>query len=345
MRVLAGDVGGTKTLLMIADIYPNQFKQVYVQRFVSARYPDFITMLREFLPAAAAKADLIISSVCIGVAGPVRDNHATITNLPWDISGDQVARELGVKSARLINDFQAVGYGLETLDDQELETLQGGQLERRGPRVVIGAGTGLGEGVLYWQGDHYNILPSEGGHTDFAPANGRQLAFMQYMMQKLDRVSYEHVLSGRGIFNIYSWLRDSGSGTEDPQLAEELRGSIVDPAAAISIAAQERGDPLALAAMEMFCEVYGAQTGNLALTCVARGGVYVAGGIAPKIISLLRRGSFMQAFGNKGKMESLMETLPVQVVMNPEVGLRGAAIYASRANRQLAGSSGLKSAV
>jgi len=328
MRVLTGDIGGTKTLLQVADVYPNQYKILYEREYRSADYAEFTLLLKEFLHEAAGANAMILGGACIGVAGPVKDNCAQVTNLPWVLDGAQLAKDTGISLVSLINDFQAIGYGLDNLSADEIYTLQATEPVAHGPRVVIGAGTGLGEGVVHWHNDHYRILPSEGGHTDFAPADDLQVEFLQYLRRQQSPVCYDIVLSGRGIHNIYNFLRDTGRAEELPETQAAI--SAGDPAAVISGAAQTGNDTLAAQALDMFCAIYGSQAGNLALTAVASGGVYIAGGIAPKIIDKLADGTFMTAFHRKGKMAQLMTTLPVYVVMNPKVGVIGAAMYAHR---------------
>ncbi len=331
MRVLTGDIGGTKTFLQVADIYPNQYKVIYEREYRSADYAEFTPLLKEFLHEAAGKADLILGSACIGVAGPVSDNCAQVTNLEWRLDAAQLSKDTGIATVKLINDFQAIGYGLDGMSGQELHTLQEGKPLHHGPRVVIGAGTGLGEGVIYWHEDGYRILPSEGGHTNFAPADDLQVEFLQYLRRHEATVCYDIVLSGRGLHNMYKFLRDTGKAEESPALRDAI--PVGDPAEVISRAALAGNDALAVQALDLFCAIYGAQAGNLALTTVASGGVYVAGGIAPKIIDKLADGGFMRAFHAKGKMSELMTTLPVYVVLNPKVGVIGAALYACRTSK------------
>lgn len=328
MRVLAGDIGGTKTLLQIADIFPNSFRVVYEQAYESQRYPEFQLLAKEFLKSAATHVDLILSSACFGVAGPVTGREARITNLPWRINADACARELKISNVALINDFQAVGYGIDGLAEADVVSLQEGSEQAGAPRVVIGAGTGLGEGLLVWSGDRYEILASEGGHVEFGPTDELQIELLKYMRTRFDRVTYERVVSGPGLVNIYSFLREREPKRESAVLANTLNEG--DAAANITRFALEKNDELARQALDLFCAVYGAQAGNLALTCLAQGGVYVAGGIAPKIIDKLKDGIFMQAFRNKGRMAPLLDAMPVRVIVNPKVGLIGAALMAAR---------------
>lgn len=328
MRVLAGDIGGTKTLLQIADIFPNTFRVMFEKSYESRRYPDFLPLVKEFLKSATAHTDLILSSACFGVAGPVKEREARTTNLPWRIDADACVRELKINNIALINDFQAVGYGIDGLEDKDFVSLQEGVEQPAGPRVVIGAGTGLGEGFLVWNGDRYDIFPSEGGHVDFGPTDDIQLELLNYLRARFGRVTYERVVSGPGLENIYAFLRERDPRAESPELKNALSSG--EGPAAISRFAAEHNDGLATQALEIFCDVYGAQAGNLALTCLPTGGVYIAGGIAPKIIEKLKTGTFMHAFKNKGRMQPLLEALPVRVIVNPKVGLIGAALMAAR---------------
>ena len=328
MRVLAGDIGGTKTLLQIADIFPNTSRVMFEKSYESRRYPEFLPLVKEFLKSATAHTDLILASACFGVAGPVSEREASTTNLPWRIDADACVRELKINNIALINDFQAVGYGIDGLEDKDVIPLQEGIEQSAGPRAVIGAGTGLGEGFLVWNGDRYDIFPSEGGHVDFGPTDDIQLELLKYLRARFGRVTYERVVSGPGLQNIYAFLRERNPDAESPELKSVWSSS--DGPAAISRFAMESHDAMAIQALEIFCDVYGAQAGNLALTCLPTGGVYVAGGIAPKIIETLKTSTFMYAFKNKGRMQSLLETIPVRVIVNPKVGLMGAALMAAR---------------
>ncbi|MHB8348433.1 MAG: glucokinase [Acidiferrobacterales bacterium] len=330
MRVLAGDIGGTKTLLEVADVSLGARRVVAQGRYPSAAYEGLLPMLREFLGTAGAGAATSLYGACFGVAGPIVDigagQCAKLTNLPWEVDTEVLAHGLGIGRVRLINDFQAVGYGIEALAPVDLAVLQKGSELPQAPRAVIGAGTGLGVGVLVWQNDHYEALPTEGGHADFAPTNALQMDLLRSLMDRFGRVSCERLLSGPGLVNIYTFLCAGAGETAGLQTVLEAQ----DPAAAIAHAAQEHGDALSVRALEMFAEIYGAQAGNLALTCLARGGVYLAGGIAPKIINTLRGSAFLHAFNDKGRMMTLTSAMPVHVVMNPAVGIIGAALAAGR---------------
>ncbi len=330
MRVLAGDIGGTKTLLQIVDCANNARRVVAENRYASGSYDGLVSMLREFLGSAGLDRASQIHGACFGVAGPITDianaQRAQLTNLPWEIDTADLARALGTERVRLINDFQAIGYGIEALAPHDVVVLQEGAEIPRAPRVVIGAGTGLGVGILVWQRDHYEALPTEGGHADFAPTDELQTDLLRYLRETTGHVSYERVLSGPGILNIYSYLC-AGAGQQSDLAAARQAD---DPAAAIASAALEGKDKLARRALDVFVMIYGAEAGNLALTCLARGGVYIAGGIAPKLIDKLGEPAFMRAFNDKARMAAVTATMPVRVVMNPAVGLLGASLAAGR---------------
>ena len=329
MRVLAGDIGGTKTLLQIAEGKAGRCRAVREQRFDSASYDSLSSIIHEFLKQEKNKK---ITAVCFGIAGPVkttaRGQSVKVTNLPWEIHSQELKRRFKFPQLRLINDFQAVGYGIEALGAKDLVVLQPGEPVGHGPRAVIGAGTGLGQGILIWNLDHYDPVATEGGHANFAPVNEWQIELTRYLLRTIGRASWELILSGHGLVRLYTFFKERGEFPETPALSAAMKNG--DAAAAITKAALEQNDGLANQTMDLFVDIYGAQAGNLALTAGATGGVYVAGGIAPKIISRLTDGRFMRAFLNKSKMKSYVEVIPVQVVMNPNVGLMGAVQVASR---------------
>jgi glucokinase len=329
MRVMAGDIGGTKTLLQIAVCEAGRCRGVREQRFDSGLHADLSSILREFLKQERPQT---IDAVCLGVAGPIKgtaaDQCVKVTNLPWSIHSQDLKREFGFPQVRLINDFQAIGYGIEALGTKDMVVLQPGEPMEHGPRAVIGAGTGLGQGILIWNRDHYEPVATEGGHANFAPVDELQVELTHYLIKTHGRTSWELVLSGHGLVELYAFLKARGGTPESPAVAKAMQAD--DPAAAITQAALERNDPLANRALDLFIDIYGAQAGNLALTAGATGGVYIAGGIAPKIISRLTDGRFMQAFLNKGKMRPYVAAVPVQVATNPDVGLNGAALAAIR---------------
>jgi glucokinase len=329
MRVLAGDIGGTKTLLQIADCRAGRCRAARTQRFDSASHDSLSSIIHEFLKGEKNKS---IKAACFGIAGPIRETakgqSVKVTNLPWEIHGQELKRRFKLPRLALINDFQAVGYGMAALGRKDLVVLQKGKVVKHGPRVVIGAGTGLGQGLLVWNRDHYVPIATEGGHANFAPVNDLQIELTRYLLKTAGRTSWELVLSGHGLVRLYGFLKEHGAAPESATVSQAMQAG--DPAAAITRAALEQNDALANQTLDLFVDIYGAQAGNLALTAGATGGVYIAGGIAPKIISRLNDGRFMRAFRNKGKMSPYVESIPVQVVTRPEVGLVGAVLAATR---------------
>lgn len=332
MRVLAGDIGGTKVLLEIAEVDGGHVRMLHERRYFSEAYDALEPIVREFLQTLPAGLPPGIDAACFGVAGPViasgTGQHASLTNLPWVVDSEALGRELGVAKVRLINDFQAAGYGIEGLQENDYVVLQAAVPRAHAPRIVIGAGTGLGQGILFWEHDHYEVLATEGGHVDFAPTDELEVELWRYLRRQFDRVSYERVLSGPGLVHIYTFLREYGDAPESAEIAQAMDAG--DPAAVIGEAGAEGRDALAEKAVDLFVRIYGAQTGNLALATLPVGGIYVAGGIAPKIIKKMSGGAFLAAFGDKGRMRELLARMPVSVVMNSKVGLVGAALAAGR---------------
>jgi len=333
MKVLAGDLGGTKTLLMLAEVADGRLRPLLESRYASSEFDGLEGMLERFLDECGALA-AEVESACFGVAGPVEQRadgsqSAHITNLPWRLDSSRLAEHAGVARLQLINDFQAIGHGLDALGDDDLVEIQPGQPLPGAPRALLGAGTGLGIGFLLQHGDGYRPLSSEGSHGEFAAANAEQAELAAFLRQEYpEHLSWDRVLCGGGLVQIYRFLRGRGHHPEAPQLAAAIAAE--DPAAAISRFGLERRDPLAQQALELFVTLYGQQAGNLALLVLARGGVFVAGGIAPKILPALRDGRFLEAFRAKGRMRGLMEGFPLHVVVNPKVGLLGAGLAAGR---------------
>jgi glucokinase len=346
--LLAGDIGGTKTILQLVEVSPQQeFHPIAEERYRSGDFPDLVPMVRHFFAQSNTE---IPQKACFGIAGPVVNNTAKLTNIAWSLDRERLQSELGIAQVSLINDFAAVGYGILGLTPTDMCTLQPGKPNPEAPIAIIGAGTGLGQGFLIKQGEHYQIFPSEGGHADFAPRTELEFQLLKYLLDKHDiqRVSVERVVSGLGLVSIYQFIRDTLSespdgdrqlATESPEIAQVVRTweqeagkqeKSVDPGAAIGTAAVQGSDRLCEQTMQLFVEVYGAEAGNLALKLLPYGGLYVAGGIAPKILSLLESGSFLLNFTQKGRMRSILEDVPVHIVLNPQVGLIGAAVCAAR---------------
>ncbi|CAH9018492.1 glucokinase [Candidatus Nitrosacidococcus sp. I8] len=332
MRVLAADIGGTKTLFQIIEwAARREDRHVLVEhRYHSNDYLSFDTLLQEFLSEVGSKITKDLVSACFAVAGPVVNGVAKATNLPWQLDPEALKIKFKIPQVILINDFQAQGYGIECLCPDDFAVLQQGDPELKAPQTLIGAGTGLGQALLVWHEllGHYQVLATEGGHVDFAPSGPLQIKLLEYLSQSLTRVSYERLLSGSGLVNIYRFLKEQNPTAENPTLKDAMREG--DPAAAISRFAMEYEDFLAHKSLELFAQIYGAQAGNLALTCISQGGVFVGGGIAPKILKYLQAGGFMKAFLNKGRLSVLLEHIPVKVILEPKVGLWGASLVAAR---------------
>ncbi|MDP5018069.1 glucokinase [Anabaena sp. UHCC 0187] len=337
--LLAGDIGGTKTILRLVEFSETLgLKTLHEESFRSGDFPDLVPIVQKFLTNANSSTP---EKACFAIAGPVVENTAKLTNLSWFLDTDRLAKELGILSISLINDFAAVGYGIFGLTKQDLLTLQVGKYQPAAPMAVIGAGTGLGQGFLIKQGNQYQVFPSEGGHADFAPRNELEFQLLKYIVDKynIQRVSVERVVSGLGIPAIYQFLRDQQIATESPEIAQAVRTweqeaqtteKTLDPGAFIGSAALEKSDRLSEQTMQLFVEAYGAEAGNLALKLLPYGGLYIAGGIAPKILPLMQNGSFLVNFTQKGRMGSLLAEIPVHIILNQQVGLIGAALSASR---------------
>jgi len=324
MIVLAGDVGGTNARLALLDVEGRTARIVRESRYPSHEYPGLGPIVRRFCEESTTRPD----RACLAVACPVAGDECRAPNLPWAINVRQLAAEIGIPSTAIINDFVAAGYGVEMLVPSDLVTLQEGRPTPEGPIALIGAGTGLGQGFLIWDRDHYRVLPSEGGHSDFAARGELQANLLRLLSLQFGRVSWERLLSGAGIVNIYGLLLASGAAPEQAAVRVEMETE--DPAAVVTRHALAGTDRLSDQALELFCEIFGAQAGNLALTIVATGGVYLAGGIAPRIVERLKAGPFLDAFGDKGRLSDLLSRVPVHVIMNPSVGLLGAAAVAGR---------------
>jgi glucokinase len=324
MSILAGDVGGTHTRLMLVKNEGRDFTVLHQMDFSSQQSPGLEPLVQEFLQGCgvADRPD----RACFAVAGPVHEGRVKITNLPWHLDSVSLAESLGIARVSLINDFEGVAYGIAHLDAKDFAILQAGGEEEHGNRVVLGAGTGLGQCVMTWCGDGYHVHATEGGHADFAPRNEREISLLNALLQTHSRVSYEDLLSGRGLAAIYHHL----CTIDDTGVASQLDLLQADDAAAAISEYAKQGDTLAKSAMKLFMSIYGAHAGDLALAIRATGGVYVAGGIACKNLEFMKSGEFLQAFRQKPPMTALLERMPVRVVLNDDVGLLGAAAFALR---------------
>ncbi|HEY9148569.1 MAG TPA: glucokinase [Gammaproteobacteria bacterium] len=324
--LLAADVGGTKTLLQLRTIDgTGHATTIAEQRYPSGDFASLEELVAHFL---RENGQLRPDSACLAVAGPVQQHgeyqSASLTNLPWQLDSRMMSERLGIPLLALLNDFQAIGYSIDELGAEDLAPLHRQPVRRGAPRLVVGAGTGLGVGTLYPDNGRYISYPGEGGHMAFAPRDSQQLELLQFLQQQYDRVSWERLVSGAGLVNIYRFLLPPSQRERDPLLAQ------ADAAAAIGQHAGSAAHPVAASAVRLFCRLYGAFTGDLALTTLPAGGIYIAGGIAPKLLSYLQEGPFVAAYLDKGRMHQLVHGFPVQVITNPRCGLLGAAHFAAR---------------
>jgi glucokinase len=325
--VLAGDVGGTKTRLGLFLVDGSGSRLLLSQAYPSKNFGDLESVIEEFLPA-----DEQLSAATFGVAGPVVSGAAAATNLPWKISERSLQKFLSIPTVTLVNDLVANAHGIEVMAPKDFMTLNRGS-RAEGNQALLSAGTGLGTAILFWDGARHIPSPSEGGHVDFGPRNRLELGLLRYLFEQYGHVSYERILSGSGLFSIYRFLRDTGKfGKEAAWLSKQMEQE--DPAAAITEAADFGKSKLCEATLDLFVSIYGAAAGNLALQVMATGGVFIGGGIAPKISKKLKDGTFMKAFTNKGRLSPIVERIPVQIIMNDQAALLGAAAHAAKKSRE-----------
>jgi glucokinase len=317
--ILAGDIGGTNARLAFFDVTNGRFRLVSASVFPSREYAGLDQIVSRFVDSSSLHPD----AACFGVAGPVRNGRVEASNLPWVIESKRLADELHLEKAVLINDLEANAWGIPALDPKDVVTLNQVRGDAVGNQAVISAGTGLGEAGMYWDGSRHHIFATEGGHADFAPRNELELDLFRYLSNRYGHVSCERVISGPGLVNVFHFLRDTGRGTEPQWLTEEMAHD--DAAAAISRAALNGNCPLCEQAIDLFVSVFAAEAGNLALKLMATGGVYLGGGIAPKMLPKLSGPLFMHAFVGKGRMQTLLEAMPVKVITNDKTALMGAA--------------------
>lgn len=330
--ILAGDIGGTKTNLGVFEIKDGTPVPVCHESFVSQEYEDLESLVESFFEKNAKKSTM----ACFSIAGPVIDGQCQATNLPWVVDSRLLSAKLGLDKLWLINDLEANAHGITHLSDEEFVVLNEGKPGLHGNACVISAGTGLGEAGMFWNGDGYIPFACEGGHTDFAPRNDEEIDLLKYLRRDYQHqhVSYERVLSGMGLYAIYSFLRDTNRYEEPEWLQQEL-AAVDDPSAAISLFALEHKAEICERALDMFVDIYGAEAGNAALKFMAFGGVFIGGGIAPKIIEKIKEPTFINSFLRKGRMGPLLERMPVKVIMNNKTALIGAARCAMLKSGQL----------
>jgi glucokinase len=317
--ILAGDIGGTNTRLAFFDVSNGDSRLVSASVFPSREYSGLDEIVAKFVATSA----LHPAAACFGIAGPVRNGRVVTSNLPWTIEAKRLADELKLNHVVLINDLEANAWGISALDAKDVLCLNQVKGRPVGNQAVIAAGTGLGEAGMYWDGTKYHIFACEGGHSDFAPRNDLEIELLQYLCKRYGHVSYERIVSGPGLVNVFQFLRDTGRGKEPAWLADQMQKTA--PAAAISRAAMDSKCPLCEQALDIFISIYAAEAGNLALKLFSTGGVYLGGGIAPKLVSKLAGPLFMEAFVGKGRMQPLLEAMPVKVITNDQTALMGAA--------------------
>lgn len=321
--ILAGDIGGTKTNLALFEKREGSLVLHTKEQFASKEFENFSDVIQKFFELTSVKD---IGSACFGIAGPIVDGNCRTTNLPWDIRTSQLQEFLHVKDVVLLNDLEATAYGMLHLDDEAFISLNPKGEKKEGNRAVIAAGTGLGEAILFFDGKRYHPIGSEGGHTDFAPNTPQQDELLKWLRKRYrEHVSYERVVSGIGIYTIYEFLLDSDFAPQPTAMIR--RTPEQDKSALISELALNKGDKLCVETLRLFCEIYGAEAGNLALKSLSTGGVYIGGGIAPKILPFMQKGDFMNAFLAKGRFKELLEKMEVKISLNDETALLGAAYF------------------
>ncbi len=321
--ILAGDIGGTKTNLALFEIKDNKLELQVQWQFASREFSSLSDVIIAF---EKETFELKLEAACFGVAGPVIDGHCRTTNLPWDINTIQLQKYLNIDNVRLMNDLEATAYGMLYLNDDEFVDLNPTGRKVEGNCAVIAAGTGLGEAILYHDGSQYHPIGSEGGHCDFAPVTPQQDELLRWMRNRYpSHVSFERILSGPGIYMLYEFLSESGFAPQPQSMIQIKEGE--DRSAMVSECALKDRDPLCLEALRLFAEIYGSEAGNLALKSLSLGGVYIGGGIAPKILPILRNHDFMDGFASKGRFEELLRGMQVKIALNPETALLGAAHF------------------
>jgi glucokinase len=329
--ILAGDVGGTKVHLAVYDFADGRLKHLRDEKFPAKEYSGLEEIVREFLGGDK------VTAACFGVPGPVRDGRLRLTNLPWTLDSRELAKDLGIAHVFLINDLEANGYGIAELQPEQIYALSDGDASQIGNRALVAAGTGLGEGILIWNGRMHVPFPSEGGHADFAPRNEDEIDLLRFLKQKYNgRVSFERVISGMGMTGIYEFLREV-RGMEEPTWLAEKLADADDPNSVITETGLAARAEICEKTLDMFVSSYGAEAGNLALKVLSVGGLYIGGGIAPRILEKLKDGTFIKAFTDKGRLSQLLINMPVRVILESRAALLGAAAFGEARAAELSG--------
>jgi glucokinase len=321
MRVLAGDIGGTKTRLAVFDVHGTRLETVTERSYPSGSYSGLENIVQDFF--GGTRADC--RQACFGIAGPVQRGRAQTTNLPWIVEERAMAAVFGFERVALINDLEANAWGIGALRENDFCALNAGRPDAGGNACIISAGTGLGEAGLYWDGQRHWPFACEGGHASFSPSSDLEIALLKYLRERFGHASWERVLSGRGLVNVHDFLRSHRGVSVPSWLRAEM--SAGDPAATISRAALDGRDSLCAEALDLFIHLYGVEAGNHALKIMATGGVYLGGGIAPKNLERFKGQLFMQGFLDKGRMQPLLAAMPVKIIVNERTALYGTALY------------------
>jgi len=325
MRILVGDIGGTKTGLALAEVAGDQVTLGAARRYPSGDFESLEAVVARYLTEADQGRGATCSLGAFAIAGPIKGRRSKTTNLPWEIDADRLERVLGLEHVGLLNDLEAVAWGIAALGPADLLELHAGEPGGRGNACIVAAGTGLGEAGLYWDGERHHPFATEGGHTDFAPADEREFALLRHLQGRYGRVSWERVASGMGIANIYGFLLERRQAQSPDWLAAAMAEG--DVAAAVAGAAAAGRCPICAETMELFFSFYGREAGNMGLKHMALGGVYLGGGVAPKNLEALKEGHFLQGFFAKGRMEPLMRRMPVRVILRGDTPLLGCARF------------------
>ncbi len=326
--ILAGDIGGTKTELALFENVKTR-KIIKQEKFPSKDYKSLEEIIQKFISSSSISP----TQACFGIAGPIENNICYTTNLPWIIDGKKIETLLNISSVFLINDLEANAWGIPCLKENELYVLAEGNKNQKGNRALISAGTGLGEAGLYYDGKNHIPFASEGGHCNFAPTNEEEIEILRFLQHKHKHVSYERLLCGAGLLNIYLFFIEEKKEKELPELLEKF--TITDPAQCIYEYGSTGKCPVCKKAIEIFISIYGSEAGNMALKFLALGGIYIGGGIAPKMLNELKEGPFLKSFTQKGRFNKLLSTIRIQVILNPHTALLGAGNYAEYQKNKL----------
>ena len=331
MKVLAGDIGGTKTDLAVFEVNGTKLESLAEEKYPSGDYASLDAIVEKFVKDHGHRPEW----GCFGIAGPVRNGVAKTMNLPWVVDAQEMAKRIGFKKVWLLNDLEANAWGISALEEKDFEVLNAGRPDPNGNASIISAGTGLGEAGLYWDGEKLCPFASEGGHSSFSPATGQEIALLEFLQKRYmddGHVSWERTVSGMGIENIYDFLCEQ-QGIQTPDwLAEEIKAG--DKAASISKAADDIRCPVCAETLKFFVHLYGAEAGNQALKINATAGVYLGGGIAPRNLNQFRDSTFMDSFCNKGRMEQMMRDMPVKIILNQRTALYGTAVFAGAQTKE-----------